>query len=107
MKSPRNITIAITGKCNLACKHCFYADEMRKNDDLPTDRWLAFIKECGDANVMTIGLTGGEPFLRNDIFEIIDAIVKNRMRFTILTNGTLVTEEIAKQIGRASCRERV
>ncbi|MFH1378463.1 MAG: radical SAM protein [Planctomycetota bacterium] len=107
MKSPRSVTIAITGKCNLACKHCFYADEMRKYDDLPTDRWLAFIKECGDAAVMYITLTGGEPFMRPDIFEIIDAIVKNRMRFSILTNGTLVTKDIAKRIADTGRVRRV
>jgi SynChlorMet cassette radical SAM/SPASM protein ScmE len=38
---------------------------------------------------------GGEPFLRQDLPELIEGIVRNRMRFGILTNGTLVTDELA------------
>jgi SynChlorMet cassette radical SAM/SPASM protein ScmE len=45
--------------------------------------------------VMDVCLQGGEPFLRKDLTDLILGIVKNRMRFTILTNGTLITEDVA------------
>ena len=44
---------------------------------------------------MNLTLAGGEPFIREDLKEFIDGIVKNRMRFSLLSNGTLITDEIA------------
>jgi len=48
--------------------------------------------------VMDVYLGGGEPFCRKDLKELIDGVVKNRMRFSVLTNGTLVTDELATYI---------
>lgn len=47
MSSPKHVDIAITGKCNLACQYCFYADEMVARSNLPTERWLSFFEELG------------------------------------------------------------
>jgi SynChlorMet cassette radical SAM/SPASM protein ScmE len=44
---------------------------------------------------MSLTLEGGEPFCRQDINELIEGIVRNRMRFSILSNGTLITEDTA------------
>jgi len=44
---------------------------------------------------MDVTIEGGEPFIRGDLKDIIEGIVKNRMRFSILSNGTLVNDEIA------------
>jgi SynChlorMet cassette radical SAM/SPASM protein ScmE len=97
MPAPRHVDIAITGRCNLACRYCFYADEMVARSDLPTERWLAFFEELGRLGVMTVCLTGGEVFTRPDLFELIDGIIANRMRYQILSNGTLITEKVLSQ----------
>jgi SynChlorMet cassette radical SAM/SPASM protein ScmE len=94
MPTPRSISIAITGRCNLCCKYCFYADEMAALDDLPAEAWLAFFEELGRLAVMDVSLTGGEPFTRPDLFELIDGITANRMRYNILSNGTLIDQEM-------------
>jgi SynChlorMet cassette radical SAM/SPASM protein ScmE len=44
---------------------------------------------------MTVSLAGGEPFIREDLKEIIEGIVRYRMRFSIATNGTLITDDMA------------
>ncbi len=51
-----------------------------------------FFKVLGQAGVMTVCLTGGEALSRSDFFELVDGVIANRMRYTILSNGTLVTE---------------
>jgi SynChlorMet cassette radical SAM/SPASM protein ScmE len=104
LKSPESITAAVTGRCNLSCKYCFYADEMVALKDLPTKTWLAFFSEAKEAGVMKITLSGGEVFARKDIFELIEGIIKNKMRFNVLTNGTLITTEIAKALARVRQR---
>jgi SynChlorMet cassette radical SAM/SPASM protein ScmE len=94
MPTPRSVSIAITGRCNLRCQYCFYADEMAALEDLPTEQWLAFFEELGRLGVMDVSLTGGEAFTRPDLFELIDGVVANRMRYNILSNGTLIDEEV-------------
>jgi SynChlorMet cassette radical SAM/SPASM protein ScmE len=104
--TPREVNIAITGRCNLRCRYCFYADEMTALRDLPTERWLDFFDELGRLGVMTVTLTGGEVFTRPDLFELIDGLIANRMRYSLLTNGTLITEDLLAQfeIGKRRLR---
>lgn len=106
ISAPRSVTIALTGRCNLRCKYCFYADEMTALDDLPTERWFAFFEELGRLGVMDVTLTGGEAFTRPDLFELIDGIIANRMRYSLLTNSTLITEKTIEQfkIGKRRLR---
>jgi SynChlorMet cassette radical SAM/SPASM protein ScmE len=107
MSSPKHVDIAITGKCNLACQYCFYADEMVARTNLPTERWLSFFDELGRLGVMTVTLTGGEIFTRPDLFELIDGIIANRMRYSLLSNGTMITEEILAQFEIGKRRQRL
>ncbi len=107
MSSPKHVDIAITGKCNLACQYCFYADEMVARSNLPTERWLSFFDELGSLGVMDVTLTGGEVFTRPDLFELIDGIIANHMRYDILSNGTLITEELLKQFEVGKRRQRL
>ncbi len=64
-------------------------------EDLPTADWLSFFEELGRLAVLRITLEGGEPFIRPDLPELIEGIVKNRLRFKILSNATLITDELA------------
>ena len=104
---PREAEIAITGRCNLKCKYCFYANEMVGLRDLPTEAWLQAFEKLGDAGLMSITLTGGEVFTRRDLFELIDGIIANRMRYGILTNGTLITDELLDQFDTGKRRLRL
>jgi SynChlorMet cassette radical SAM/SPASM protein ScmE len=66
--------------------------------DLPAAAWLQFFEELNRCAVTEVTLAGGEPFIRGDLKEIISGIVRNRMRFQILSNGTLIDDEIASFI---------
>jgi SynChlorMet cassette radical SAM/SPASM protein ScmE len=63
--------------------------------DLPKEEWLKFFEELNRCAVMHVTLQGGEPFCRKDLPELIEGIVSNRMRFNILSNGTLITDGMA------------
>jgi len=96
MRTPRNMDLEITSRCNLRCKYCYYYNNSDVGYyDLPTDEWLQFFDELGQCAVMDVTLQGGEPFIREDLPELIKGIVRNRMRFSILSNGTLIDDEIA------------
>lgn len=99
MNSPRSIEISLTNKCNLRCLYCYhFASDNEKGEDLPVEEWVKFFKELKENSVMDITLAGGEPFLYKDIKRVIEGIVENKMRFSFLTNGTLIDEEMAEYI---------
>jgi len=106
LKTPESVDIALTGRCNLRCKYCFYADEMVGLSDLPTETWLDFFGELRDLSIMRVVLTGGEVFTRPDLFELIDGVIQNRMRYQLLTNATLITEKVLEkfEVGKRRLR---
>jgi len=65
------------------------------SEELPAAEWLTFFRELNQCAIMSVCLQGGEPFLRQDLKGIIQGIVNNRMRFSILSNGTMITDEMA------------
>ncbi len=96
MNTPRSVDVAITGKCNLRCDYCsHFSGPGDVETDLSTAEWLQFFEELNRCGVMDVTLQGGEPFCRRDLKELIDGIVRNRMRFRILTNGTLIDPSLA------------
>ena len=76
-------------------------------NDLSTEQWKQSIKKLGEAKLMGVTLTGGEPFTRPDFFELVDSVIANRMRYSILTNGTLITEETLKEFHKGKRRLRL
>ncbi len=99
INSPRSVDLDITNWCNLQCKYCsHFTSSGDTGRDLPAEEWLQFFEELNACATMEVCLCGGEPFFRKDIREIIEGIVRNRMRFSIATNGTLITDEMASFI---------
>lgn len=96
MRTPRHVDVEITSRCNLKCRYCYYFDNPGvPYRDLPIHAWKRFFAELGECAVMDVTFQGGEPFLREDLRDLIESVVENRMRFSILSNGTRVTEEMA------------
>jgi SynChlorMet cassette radical SAM/SPASM protein ScmE len=96
MRTPRTVDIDLTARCNLRCRYCYFFDNPDvPYEDLPTEEWLQFFDELGRCTVMDVVLAGGEPFARRDLPELLGGIVRNRMSFSLLSNGTLVDDEIA------------
>jgi SynChlorMet cassette radical SAM/SPASM protein ScmE len=96
MKTPRSVDLAITNRCNLRCTYCsHFTGAGDVSQDLPKEEWLQFFEELNRCAVMNVTLQGGEPFYRKDLKELVEGIVENRMRFNILSNGTLITDEMA------------
>ena len=96
MKTPKSVDLEITNRCNLRCRYCSHfssAGDVEK--DLSTEEWLQFFEELNRCAVMEVCLQGGEPFIREDFRELVEGIVRNRMRFSILSNGTLITDDMA------------
>jgi len=95
-RSPATVDLTITNRCNLRCRYCsHFSSAADVGRDLPTEAWLALFRELGEIAVMDVVLSGGEPFIREDIRTLIDGIVAHRMRFSALSNGTLIDDALA------------
>jgi SynChlorMet cassette radical SAM/SPASM protein ScmE len=104
---PRELDISLTGRCNLKCRYCFYADSMGKTGDLPAEAWLSFFRELGGLGIRKLCLSGGEVFVRKDLFELIDGVIENRMRYSILSNGTMISEKTVEEFSKGKRRLRL
>lgn len=108
MSAPRQVEIQLTGRCNLSCRYCFYADSMKKvKTEVTTDRWLDFFYEMGSLGVQRVTLSGGEVFVRPDFFTLLDGVIANRMRYQLLTNGTLITPKVIRALSEGKRRLRM
>lgn len=82
--------LELTKRCNLACVHCYVAGGL---SELCADRWVALIDELAAAGCLGVTLTGGEICLCADWQSIATRVHERRMLLTVLTNGTLLTDE--------------
>src|SRR5208337_2239293 len=67
-----NVVISVTERCNLACEGC-WAAEYDKRDDLPYSLLERVIRELAEMRTNIITFTGGEPFMRRDIIDLMAA----------------------------------
>ncbi|WP_035586866.1 radical SAM/SPASM domain-containing protein [Hippea jasoniae] len=92
------LAFEITPRCNLNCIHCRTNASANLKDKLSFDDIRSIIDEISTEFKPVVVLTGGEPLLRDDVFDIADYIHSKGMRVGLATNGTLVDENVAKKI---------
>lgn len=95
----RLVAWEVTRTCNLACIHCRAAALDRPYpDELTKEECFRVLNEIGEIGKPIIILTGGEPLLRPDIFEIAEYGNALGFRMTMAVNGTLLTPEKAEKM---------
>ncbi len=86
-------------RCNLTCKHCYATSaDSEFRDELETAEALKVIDDLHAAGVRVLILSGGEPLLRKDIFELSDYARDKGFFVALSTNGTLIDERNIEQI---------
>jgi len=89
----------ITRRCNLKCIHCYaHANETTSKDELSTEEGKKLIDDLAGFGVPVILFSGGEPLVRKDLPELASYAVEKGMRAVISTNGTLITDNVAKEL---------
>ncbi|MBF0573763.1 MAG: heme b synthase [Desulfamplus sp.] len=100
-KSPtiRLVAWETTRRCNLSCVHCRAAAENHiYENELNTQSAMTLMDQIREVGQPIIILTGGEPLLRPDIFEIAEYGTKIGLRMVMAPNGTMITQEVAKKM---------
>lgn len=98
LSAPTSVFISLTYRCNLACRHCAVYSSAPSPTDLDTASWLTFFEELVQLKVFRVHLSGGEPFMRPDIWHLLDALDAMPLRFAINTNATLIDAKAASRL---------
>jgi len=95
---PLQVSLEVTQRCNLSCKHCYM--------DVPVEQELSFtelkgiLDQLAEAGTMYLLLTGGECLVRRDFFDIAFYAKERGFMVILLTNGTLITPSVARELKR-------
>jgi len=97
---PKWIAWEMTRRCNLRCIHCRSSSELEVKDhpDFSTKEAFRIIDDIAGYVKPVVVLSGGEPLLRKDIFDIAQYGRDKGFRMCLATNGTLVTDDICNEI---------
>jgi len=98
LSAPLKISFNITEKCNLRCKHCLTDAGSFNPNELTTTELFKLIAQMREFGSFFITLGGGEPLLRNDLFEVIEYGRKNFIAVSLVTNGILITKEMVQRL---------
>ncbi|MFQ6066835.1 MAG: radical SAM protein [bacterium] len=89
----------LNSRCNLSCKHCYIeAKDEKGAEELTTREAGQLIEDLGKLKVPVLLFSGGEPLLREDIYELATWADRERIRPILSTNGTLISRKVAKNL---------
>lgn len=90
----------ITDRCNLSCTHCYNKSGPDRSTvgELTTTEAIRVIDDLADMGVPLILFTGGEPLMREDIWDLALHAKSRGLKMALSTNGTLITREVATRI---------
>lgn len=101
---PLEVLFEITHRCNLPCAHCYLPDHA-DHGELSFDEICGVLDQLVEAGTVFLTLTGGEVLSRRDALEIVDAAAARGFVVKVLTNATLITDEVAERFARAGVLE--
>jgi len=102
---PVHFSISLTNKCNLKCIHCLRLKESK--NEISTAQVKDFLTQLSREGCLCVTLTGAEPFMRKDFFEIAGFARKLGFALRILSNGTSIDKRTVQRLKKLSCELRI
>lgn len=102
-QAPLYLAWETTLKCNARCVHCYSASgpEVTSPDELSTEEARRIIDDLADSGLLILAFSGGEPFLRPDLLQLVEHAAKRGLVVNVATNGATITPARAKQLREA------
>lgn len=99
MYRPQEIWLNITNSCNLRCITCFKGAGTAYRHEMPLEMIRRIIREAKELGAGYMVISGGEPFMRRDILEIVSYTKEVGIPILLITNGTFIDEDMARKLG--------
>lgn len=97
---PLRVMFELTYRCNFKCRHCYVPDSYKvRRREMSTKEVFSILDQLRDSGCLYLGFTGGEPFMRRDILDILHYAKKCGFEVIVYTNGSLINEKIARELG--------
>jgi len=93
---PKKLTLMLTSLCNLKCEFCDIPERNYQKKELSKDEAIKIINSAAKLGIEYLEITGGEPFLHKDLFEVIDYAHSKEIKINITTNGLLIKENLTR-----------
>ena len=95
---PKYLVLEITNRCNLNCVHCSVRANERLENELTTTEWKNLLTTLAEMDVEAVGLSGGEPLIREDVFDLANHALNQGLLVGLVTNGLLLNRGIVEKI---------
>lgn len=96
---PSDVIWNITNRCNLLCDHCYMAaDAHTRPNELTDEETIELVKQMGERHLPALFLSGGEPMMRKNFWEILELARSYGIRVTVSTNLTMLDRDAAKRL---------
>lgn len=95
--SPVLVSWEVTEACNLRCRHC-YQQSVADGRQLSRTDAEKLVHQLADLQVVQVTVSGGEPFLREDLMDILALLKRKRIAVTLQTNAVLLTQQQMDQL---------
>ncbi len=92
------LALEITKQCNLRCRHCYLSAGNPHPNELSLEEIRSLFRAAKNAGAQSTSIGGGEPLLRDDLFNIIDSAIAEGLMVSIGTNGTLINQDISQKL---------
>jgi radical SAM protein with 4Fe4S-binding SPASM domain len=100
LSAPETVHLAITARCNLSCPGC-YVPRFGTEPELTTAELCGLIDQWAQMCVFQLAVGGGEPLLREDLFDVLAYAREQGIVPNLTTNGTLLTSDVVRCLERA------
>ncbi len=100
---PVHVSLVLTGRCNLFCRHCMAAFYPRTW--LTLDQLADIFEQLDDGGTFSLKLTGGEPMLHPQFWEVLELATSHRFSVGLLTNLTLLSEKGVERLSEIAKRK--
>lgn len=97
--------LELTNRCHLRCRHC-YIHAPSDRSELSLDEYRRLLDQLADAGTLFLTVTGGEPMIRPDFYDIMAYARRRAFAFILFTSGTLISPDAADRL-RDLCPQRV
>jgi radical SAM protein with 4Fe4S-binding SPASM domain len=94
----KGLTIEITRRCNLRCRHCYLAAGEQAGDELAFAEIRDLVSSAKRLGATFVNLSGGEPLLREDCFPLLEHVAALGLQCIIGTNATTVSPQVARRL---------
>ncbi len=96
---PSEVIWNITNRCNLLCEHCYMAaDGHAKPEQLTDEEAIAIVDQMVESGVPVLFMSGGEPMMRKNFWDILERARAGGMHVVISTNATMIDREAARRL---------